>query len=123
MRIGGAPVSERTTIWHNARCSKSRQAKTLLEGLGADAEVREYLKEPPTRAELEGLLVALGLEDPRAIVRTGEDAYRQLGLADATADELLDALVDNPILLQRPIVVRDGRAVIGRPPEDVERLF
>lgn len=112
-----------TTIWHNPRCSKSRQAKALLEELGADAEVREYLKEPPTRAELEELLAALGLDDPRAIVRTGEDAYKQLGLADATADELLDALVDNPILLQRPIVVRDGRAVIGRPPEDVRQLF
>ncbi|HEX7132334.1 MAG TPA: arsenate reductase (glutaredoxin) [Iamia sp.] len=112
-----------TTIWHNPRCSKSRQAKGLLEELGAEAEVREYLKEPPTRAELVELLAALGLDDPRAIVRTGEDAYKQLGLADATADELLDALVDNPILLQRPIVVHDGQAVIGRPPEDVRRLF
>ena len=112
-----------STIWHNPRCSKSRQTKALLEELGAEAEVREYLKEPPTRAELVALLEALGLEDPRAIVRTGEDAYRQLGLADASPDELLDALVDNPILLQRPIVVRDGRAVIGRPPEDVQKLF
>lgn len=112
-----------TTIWHNPRCSKSRQAKGLLEELGADAEVREYLKEPPTRSELEALLAALGLEDPRAIVRTGEDAYTQLGLADATADELLDAVVEHPILLQRPIVVRDGHAVIGRPPEDLHRLF
>lgn len=112
-----------TTIWHNPRCSKSRQAKGLLEDLGADAEVREYLKEPPTRAELEALLAALGLDDPRPIVRTGEDAYKQLGLGDATADELIDAIVDNPILLERPIVVRNGSAVIGRPPEDVRRLF
>jgi arsenate reductase len=112
-----------TTIWHNPRCSKSRQAKGLLEELGVDAEVREYLKEPPTRAELEGLLAALGLEDPRPIVRTGEDAYKQLGLADASADELIDAIVDNPILLERPIIVRDGSAVIGRPPEDVRQLF
>lgn len=114
---------ESPKIWHNPRCSKSRQAKVLLEDMGVDAEVREYLKEPPTRDELEALLAALDLDDPRAIVRTGEDAYKQLGLADATADELLDAVVDNPILLQRPIVVRDGRAVIGRPPEDVRRLF
>jgi arsenate reductase len=117
------PDEASTTIWHNPRCSKSRQAKGLLEELGAEAEVREYLKEPPTRAELVELLAALGLDDPRAIVRTGEDAYKQLGLADATADELLDALVDNPILLQRPIVVHDGKAVIGRPPEDVRTLF
>lgn len=114
---------ETPTIWHNPRCSKSRQAKALLEELGADAEVREYLKEPPTRAELEELMAALGLDDPRAIMRTGEDAYKQLGLADATSDELLDAMVDNPILLERPIVVRSGRAVIGRPPEDVHQLF
>lgn len=127
MRIGGRRVSGTdevsNTIWHNPRCSKSRQAKALLEELGVEAEVREYLKEPPTRAELEALLAALGVEDPRAIVRTGEDAYKQLGLADATGDELLDALVDNPILLQRPIVVRNGTAVIGRPPDDVRRLF
>ena len=112
-----------TTIWHNARCSKSRQAKTLLEELGVEAEVREYLKEPPTREELVALMAALGLDDPRPLVRTGEDAYRQLGLADATADELLDALVDNPILLQRPLVVRDGVAVIGRPPEDITTVL
>ena len=66
---------------------------------------------------------ALGIDDPRAMMRTGEDAYGQLGLADAGPDELLDAIVEHPILLQRPIVVRDGRAVIGRPPEQVRDLF
>jgi len=112
-----------TTIWHNARCSKSRQTKAILEELAAGAEVREYLKEPPTRAELDALLGALGLDDPRAMMRTGEDAYAQLGLADADRDELLDAIVANPILLERPIVVRGDRAVIGRPPEQVRSLF
>lgn len=111
------------TIWHNPRCSKSRQTKALLEDLDADAEVREYLKDAPTRGELDELLAALGLDDPRRMMRTGEDAYTQLGLADATADELLDAIVEHPILLQRPIVVRDGRAVIGRPPQLVHDLF
>ena len=111
------------TIWHNARCSKSRETKALLEDLDADAEVREYLKDAPSRAELETLMTALGLDDPRAMVRTNEDAYRQLGLADADRDELLDALVEHPILLQRPIVVRDGKAIIGRPPELVKELF
>ncbi len=111
------------TIWHNARCSKSRQAKVLLEEAGLDIEVREYLKEPPTRAELDALLVALGFDDPRAVMRTGEDAYTQLGLADADGDELLDAIADNPILLERPIVVRHGRAVIGRPPERIRALL
>lgn len=112
-----------TTIWHNPRCSKSRQAKAILEEAGADAEVREYLKEAPTREELEALLTALGLDDPRAMMRTGEDAYRQLGLSDATRDELVDAIIEHPILLERPIVVRGGRAVIGRPPEDVRALL
>jgi len=78
---------------------------------------------PPTRAELEALMVALGIDDPREMMRTGEDAYGQLALADADRDELLDAIVEHPILLQRPIVVRDGRAVIGRPPEAVRDLF
>ena len=112
-----------TVLWHNARCSKSRQAKALLEEEGVDLEVREYLKEPPTRAELEALVDALDIEEVRQVVRTGEDAYAQLGLAEADDDELLDAMVDNPILLERPILVRGDRAVVGRPPEDVRRLL
>lgn len=112
------------TIWHNARCSKSRQAKGLLEDdLAVTAEVREYLKEPPTRDELVELMGLLGLDDPRAMMRTGEDAYQQLGLADAGPDELLDAIVEHPILLERPIIVHDGVAVIGRPPELLKTLF
>lgn len=112
-----------TVLWHNARCSKSRQAKALLEDEGVDHEVREYLKEPPTRGELEALLAALDIDDVREVVRTGEDAYAQLGLAEADSDELLDAMVDNPILIERPILVRGERAVVGRPPEDVRRLL
>ncbi|HYI61316.1 MAG TPA: arsenate reductase (glutaredoxin) [Acidimicrobiales bacterium] len=112
------------TIWHNARCSKSRQAKAILtEELAVEVEVREYLKEPPTREELVGLMGMLGIDDPRAMMRTGEDAYRQLGLADASSDELLDAIVEHPVLLERPIVVRGRSAVIGRPPEQVTSLF
>lgn len=112
-----------TVLWHNARCSKSRQAKAMLEDADVDVHVREYLKDPPTRAELEDLLTALGIEDVRQVVRTGEDAYAQLGLADADRDELLDAIVDNPILLQRPILVRGDEAVVGRPPEDIQTLL
>jgi arsenate reductase len=95
----------------------------LLEDAGVSAEVREYLKEPPSRAELEGLMTALDIDDPRAMMRTGEVAYVQLGLAEGDRDELLDAIVDNPVLLERPIVVRGDRAVIGRPPERVLALF
>lgn len=112
-----------TTIWHNPRCSKSRQTREILEEIGVEADVREYLKESPTRAELEDLMAALGIDDPRAMMRTGEEAYRQRKLADADRAELLDAIVDDPILLERPIVVRDGRAVIGRPPERVRSLY
>jgi arsenate reductase len=112
-----------TVLWHNARCSKSRETKALLADLSPDLEVREYLKDSPTREEVEALLTALGIDDPREIVRTGEDAYKQLDLADADRDELIDAIVDSPILLQRPIAVRDGKAVVGRPPELVKQLF
>lgn len=112
-----------TVLWHNARCSKSRQAKALLEESDVDVHIREYLKEPATRGELETLVAALGIDDVRQIVRTGEDAYAQLGLADAGQDELLDALVDNPILLQRPILVRGDRAVVGRPPDAILSLL
>ena len=80
-------------------------------------------RERPTRAEIESLLHALGVDDPRQIIRTGEDAYKQLDLAEADREELIDAIVDSPILLQRPIAVRDGKAVVGRPPELVKQLF
>ena len=111
------------TVWHNPRCSKSRGALALLAEQGIDAQERRYLDEPPTRAELEELLELLGEEDPHEIARRGERLYRELGLADADRDRVLDAIVEHPILLQRPVVVRDGRAVIGRPPERVTELF
>lgn len=113
-----SPTSD-ITLWHNPRCSKSREALELLDDAGATYALREYLKEPPTRAELDELVDALGLDDPRAMMRAGEDAYGQLGLADADPEELLVAIVDNPILLERPIAVRGDRAVIGRPPTRV----
>ncbi|MBI2709320.1 MAG: arsenate reductase (glutaredoxin) [Actinobacteria bacterium] len=105
------------TIFHNPRCSKSRGACELLGEHGVEANVREYLKQPPTRHELEDLMRMLGIDDPRRMVRTGEDAYRELGLAEADRDELLDAMVAHPILIERPIVIRGDRAVIARPPE------
>lgn len=113
------------TLWHNPRCSKSRGARALLDEATDDVEieVREYLKEPPTRAELEHLMELLGLDDPRDMMRTGEGPYEQLGLGDASSDELLDAIEANPILLERPIVVRGDRAVIARPPELARRLL
>ena len=115
----GADVS----VFFNPKCSKCRTARGLLEERGIDAELVEYLDEPPTRAELEGLLRLLGTDDPRAITRTGEDRYRELGLDDADPEALLDALVANPVLIERPIVVVGDRAVVARPPERLLELL
>jgi arsenate reductase (glutaredoxin) len=104
-------------VWHNPRCSKSRGALALLRERDLDVEERRYLVDPPDRAELETLLRQLGVDDPREVVRTGEKLYRELGLADADRDTLLDAVVAHPVLLERPIVVRGSRAIVGRPPE------
>jgi len=112
-------------IFHNPRCSKSRETLQRLRDAGVEPVVTPYLDQPPTRPRLEELLRLLGLDDPRAIMRTGEPIYAELGLA-ATTDHgaLLDAIVAHPILLERPIVVRDGRrAVIGRPPGNVDALL
>lgn len=111
------------TILHNPRCSKSRAALGLLNDRGADLEVVKYLEDAPTREGLVELMRQLAITDPRSMMRTAEDAYRDLDLADADADELLDAMVAHPILIERPIVVRGDRAVIGRPPERVLDLL
>ncbi|HEX9179430.1 MAG TPA: arsenate reductase (glutaredoxin) [Burkholderiales bacterium] len=112
-----------TVIYHNPRCSKSRQVLALLEGRGIEPEIVEYLKTPPTREELKALLAKLGMK-PEQLVRTGEELYKEKyrgrDLSDA---QWLDALTENPILLERPIVVSGGRAVIGRPPEKVLELI
>jgi arsenate reductase len=115
------------TIYHNPRCSKSRAACALVtEGLAGDEKVTlvEYLKTPPTLDELEQLHALLGVP-ARWMIRDNEAPYRELGLADASLsdDALLQAIAAHPILLQRPIVVRGKRAVIGRPPENVAALF
>jgi arsenate reductase (glutaredoxin) len=114
---------EELTIYFNPRCSKCRTAQGLLAERGIEARVVEYLKAPPTVAELRTLMEQLGLDDPREMMRTGEDLYASLGLADQTGDALLDAIAANPILLERPIVVHVGRAVIARPPEKLLELL
>ena len=112
-------------IWHNPRCSKSRQALALLEGRGVEPRVRRYLDDPPSAAELDETLTALGLE-PWDITRFGEARAKELGLrgADREREAWIEILAANPILIERPIVVADdGRAALGRPPEDVEALL
>ncbi|XZG70427.1 arsenate reductase (glutaredoxin) [Chitinibacteraceae bacterium HSL-7] len=108
------------TLYHNPRCSKSRETLALLEARGIEPVVIEYLKTPPSVAQLRTLLAQLGLS-PRALMRTKEDEYQTLGLANTglTEDQLLEALHAHPRLIERPIVVADGRAALGRPPEAV----
>jgi arsenate reductase len=107
------------TLLHNPRCSKSRAAKALLEGRGVPFRERRYLEEPLSRVELDELSRRLG-RAPHEWVRTGEDAYKEAGLSAASSPEaILDAMARYPILLERPIVVTDTRATVGRPPERV----
>jgi arsenate reductase len=111
-------------VWHNTRCSKSRSACDLLSVRGVDFETRNYIADPPTRAEIEGVLKAMGDPDVKVIVRMNEDLAKELNLKSASRDEILDALVAHPELIERPIVISgDGRAVVGRPPELVLDLF
>jgi arsenate reductase (glutaredoxin) len=114
------------TIYHNPRCSKSRQALALLEERGAAPKVIHYLEEPPSPETLRGLLALLGL-GARELMRRNESVYQTLGL-DAVTDEtrLIEAMHAHPILIERPIVRVDGdppRAVVGRPPERVLGLL
>ena len=115
---------DETTVWFNPSCSKCRVARDLLATHGVDASYVEYLKETPSRAELERVLALLGFDDPRRMMRTGESVYGELGLASVTErGALLDAMVEHPILIERPIVIRGDRAVIGRPPERLLELL
>jgi arsenate reductase len=111
-------------IYHNPRCSKSRQALQLLQERGGEAEVVRYLDTPPDAATLAALLEMLGLE-PRELMRKGESAYKASGADDPNLSraELIALMVANPILIERPIVVADGRAVVGRPPERVLEIL
>jgi arsenate reductase len=108
------------TIYHNPRCSKSRAALKLLEEKGIQPRIIEYLKTPPDAKTLDGFLKKLGME-PRALMRRGEAPYKENGLADPALDRaaLIQAMVDNPILIERPIVVNGARVALGRPPENV----
>jgi arsenate reductase len=112
------------TIYHNPRCSKSRQTLALIEEQGVTPEVVLYLESPPSAAELEALLGKLGIP-ARQLLRKGEDDYKALGLADDALDEdaLVQAMVGHPKLIERPIVVKGERAVLGRPPENVLELL
>jgi len=118
-----------TELWHNPRCTKSRQAKALLDAAGTEYVERRYLDDPPTVAELTAVLAALGAE-PWDVARTKEPVARELGLAgwgresDADRARWVQALAAHPVLIERPILVtEDGRAAVGRPTEAIEALL
>ncbi len=110
-------------IWHNPRCSKSREALKLLQSEGVEPEVVKYLDVPHTREEIKNLIKMLGLRSARELMRTKEAVYKELGLKDVDDEEkLIEAMVEHLRLIERPIVIKDGKAVLGRPPEKVLKL-
>jgi arsenate reductase len=111
------------TIYHNPRCSKSRQTLQLLRDAGVEPEIIDYLNNPPTARELDRILGLLGIE-PRQLMRRKESAYKDTGLDDESLSRtaLIEAMVANPILIERPIVVKGDAAVLGRPPDNVLAL-
>lgn len=113
------------TIYHNPRCSKSRETLALLKQQGIKPQVVLYLDTPPSVATLKELLQQLDFSDARQLMRTKEDLYKSLNLADEalTQEQLLQAMSDNPKLIERPIVVAQGKARIGRPPEQVLEIL
>ncbi len=117
-------MSETPRLYHNPRCSKSRGALELLKEHGIEPEIIPYLDAPPSEAQLRELLGMLGIP-ARELLRTGEEEYKALGLADPALgeDALIAAMAAHPRLIERPVFVHQGRAVIGRPPERVLGLL
>ncbi len=111
--MAGADV----VIWYNPQCSKCRGAEELLAAYGVPAQRVFYLDNPPARAEITRVLALLGTTDPRALMRTSESRYAELGLINASDGELIEAMARYPELIQRPVVIWADRAVIARPPE------
>ena len=127
MRAGSASRMEtplKVTIYHNLRCSKSRQALEILRNERLEPTIVEYLKNPPSAAQIECILGLLGME-PRDLMRKKEKEYGEMDLGNdaLSRDALIQTLADNPILIERPIVVRGEKAVLGRPPESVREIL
>lgn len=118
-------MSHPVTIYHNPRCSKSRETLALLKENGVEPEVILYLDTPPDATQLKNLLKMLGMKSARELMRQKEDLYKELNLADSSLSEadLVNAMIANPKLIERPIVVKNGQARIGRPPESVLEIL
>ena len=118
-------MTQRVTIYHNPRCSKSRETLTLLQEQGIEPQIIQYLDTPPDAATLKTLLKDLGFSSARQLMRHKEDIYKELNLADEslTEDQLIDAMVNHPKLIERPNVVKGKKARIGRPPEQILEIL
>ncbi|MFM7945673.1 arsenate reductase (glutaredoxin) [Hafnia paralvei] len=118
-------MTQRVTIYHNPRCSKSRETLTLLQEQGIEPQIIQYLDTPPDAATLKTLLKDLGFSSAGQLMRHKEDIYKELNLADEslTEDQLIDAMVNHPKLIERPIVVKGKKARIGRPPEQILEIL
>ena len=112
------------TIYHNPRCSKSRATLEILKDKGIEPKIVEYLKTPPDAETLNGFIKKLGME-PRDLMRKGEAPYKELQLNEKEKDpkELIEAMVQNPILIERPIIVNGDKVALGRPPENVLEIL
>ncbi|WHP32611.1 arsenate reductase (glutaredoxin) [Trabulsiella odontotermitis] len=118
-------MSDAVTIYHNPRCSKSRETLSLLKEKGVEPQVVLYLETPPDAATLRNLVKMLGMRSARELLRQKEDLYTSLALMDPDLPEeaLILAMVEHPKLIERPIVVHNGKARIGRPPEQVLEIL
>lgn len=117
-------MSKKAIIYHNPRCSKSRATLALLEDKGVELDVVQYLNTPPSKDTLQQVLEMLKLS-PRELMRKGEAEYKENNLADDSLsdDQLIDAMIAHPKLIERPIVIKEGKAAIGRPPESVLEIL
>ena len=116
-------MRETVTIWHNPRCSKSREALKLLENEGIEPQIVKYLEESPSETAIREVLERLGI-GARELMRTKEALYRELGLKEVTDEAaLIKAMAEHPKLIERPVVIKGDRAVLGRPPEKVIELI
>jgi len=112
------------TIWHNPRCSKSRQTLALIEASNLPFTIRRYLEDHPNQDEIGSIIAQIGLSDPKMMMRKGETRFKELGLkAVSDVEALVQAMAENPILIERPIVTNGSKAIIGRPPEAIKPLL
>jgi arsenate reductase len=118
------PQNTQISMFHNPRCSKSRQTLQLLKDRGLEPSIIQYINTPPDKQALNDILKLLNME-PRDLMRSKERVYKELGLADPalSRDDLLQAMLQHPVLIERPIVIANGKAALGRPPEIVLKIL